>query len=58
MFSGGKDLDTIILEKKIGEEEGAFNNKVSLAFRTDIDGGVKKDELLAKLTGLGLKENQ
>lgn len=57
MLSGGRELDTIILEKKI-EEEGAFNNKVSLAFRTDINGGVKKDELLTKLTGLDLKENQ
>lgn len=57
MLSGGRVLDTIILEKKEGEEEpGAFNNTVSLAFRTDIDGWVKKDELLTKLTELGLTE--
>lgn len=58
MFSGGKDLDTIILEKEEGKEEaGAFNNTVSLAFRTDMgDAWVKKDELLTKLTELGLTE--
>ena len=58
MFSGGKDLDTIILEKEEGKEEaGAFNNIVSLAFRTDKDDGwVKKDELLKKLRKYKLKE--